>query len=380
MNQPLAAQAPARARLDSVDLLRGLVMIIMALDHVRDFFSSVQFDPTDLAKTTAPLFMTRWVTHFCAPVFCFLAGTGAFLSKRPLAEQRRFLFSRGLFLVVLELTVVHVGFFGPQYRFVPLITIWALGWSMVALGVLLYLPRAGVTAVGLAIIFLHNLLDAHHGGGLFRILHEPGPLEVPGPAKVFVGYPILPWIGVMACGYAFGPVLRSPHRRRWLFGLGSSAIALFVLMRLLNGYGDPQPWAGQPRAIFTLFSFVNTTKYPPSIDYLLMTLGPSLLALWALDSVRAGPRNPVLIFGRVPMFYYIAHLYLLQATQLAMMLLVFGHAPQTFNPRAPHEAGGGFGLVTVYAVWILAVAALYPACRWYAGLKQRSRHPLLSYI
>jgi uncharacterized membrane protein len=355
-------------------------MIIMALDHVRDFFSSAHFDPTDLTQTTAPLFVTRWVTHFCAPVFCFLAGTGASLSKKPLAEQRRFLASRGLFLLLLELTVVHVGFMGPQYRVVPLITIWALGWSMVALAGLLYLPRAAITAVALAIVFGHNLLDAHHGGALFHVLHEPGPLALPLPIRVFVGYPILPWIGVMACGYAFGPILRSPRRRRWLVGLGAGATVLFVLVRLSNGYGDPQPWSAQPRALFTLFSFVNTTKYPPSIDYLLMTLGPSLLVLAALDGVRAGARNPVLIFGRVPMFYYIAHLYLIHIAQVVVMMVVLGHIAGVFSPAEHTYPSGGFGLVGVYAIWILAVAALYPACRWYAGLKQRSRHPLFSYL
>src|SRR5215210_7614762 len=284
LGEPLAA----RVRLDAVDAVRGIVMVIMALDHVRDFFHvyAKTFDPTDPSKTWTLLFFTRWATHFCAPTFVFLAGTGAFLSTRrgkTRPELARFLLTRGLWLVLLELTLVRFGwFFNFDYHVMIAQVIWAIGWSMVALAGLVFLPTRAVAAVGLALILLHNLLDGVSADsfGSFRwlwvVLHEQNVLALRPDVFVFVAYPLVPWVGVMALGYAFGSLLtlERERRRRLLLTIGGSAVVLFVVLRAANVYGDPTPWVSQARgAWFTLLSFLNTQKYPPSLLFLLMTLG-----------------------------------------------------------------------------------------------------------
>jgi len=384
----------APARLDSVDLLRGLVMIIMALDHVRVFLhhATPLFDPTDLARTNAPLFLTRWVTHFCAPVFVFLAGTGAFLSGargKTRGELSRFLLTRGLWLVFLELTVIRLAWtFDPTYSVTPLQVIWAIGWSMVVLSALIYLPTWAVTTFGVAVIALHNLLDpltsASFGplGWLWSILHTGEPLE-PFAGRQFIPvYPLIPWVGVMAAGYGLGPVLllERERRRRLLLRLGVGLTLAFVVLRALNFYGDPRPWSLQESGLFTLFSFFNTHKYPPSLLFLLMTLGPALVALRLFDRGTGRLARPLVTFGRVPLFYYVLHLYLIQ-----MLAVVFAIA--RYGPRVGEAfAGGrlppdyGYGLSVIYAVWLGVVAALYLPCRWFAGLKRRRREAWLSYL
>jgi uncharacterized membrane protein len=381
-------------RLDSVDLLRGVVMVLMALDHVRDYFSVVRFDPADLTRTSAALFLTRWVTHFCAPAFVFLAGTSAFLSLargKPVREVSRFLAVRGLWLVVLEFTLVRWAWtFNPAYAgellFVQVI--WALGVSMIVLAALVRLPLPAVAAVGLVMIAGHNAFDgitpASLGpwGPLWTILHVPGGIPLAPDQMLYVAYPLVPWIGVMAVGYAFGPLLLrpAPGRRRTLLRLGGALTAGFVLLRAANLYGDPSPWSAQPGLARTLLSFLATTKYPPSLLFLLMTLGPMIMALALLEQVRGGAGRFLTTVGRVPLFYYVLHLYLIHAAALAVGILA-GFPPGEFiGGWLTRPADWGYALPVVYLVWAGVVLALYPACRWFAEVKARRAHTWLSYV
>jgi uncharacterized membrane protein len=350
------------ARLDSIDVLRGLVMVVMALDHVRDYFSNAKFDPTDLSRTTAAYFLTRFVTHFCAPVFVFLAGTGAFLAGERGKSRKDlsiFLLTRGLWLVLLELTVMSYGWrFDFDVHVLRALVIWAIGWSMVVLAALVWLPRAAVLVFGLSMIATHNAFDGLRGGVLWNILHVQGMVEYAPGWRLFVFYPLVPWIGVMAAGFAFGAWSGNRARIRWL-GLG--CCALFVLLRLRNGYGDPAPWSSQPGALFTLFSFVNCTKYPPSLDYLLMTLGPALVLLSFLPGTARGILKPFVVYGRVPLFYYVLHIPLIH------LLAVFARDE-------------GYGLPVVYGVWLFVVALLYFPCLKWSELKRRNKSAWLSYL
>jgi uncharacterized membrane protein len=390
---PLPARQPSRVRLDSVDMLRGLVMVIMALDHTRDYFTAVRFNPTDLTQTTAALFLTRWITHFCAPVFVFLAGTGAFLSVARGKTRRElawFLVTRGLWLVVLEVTVVRFAWaFNLDYSSGVFIqVIWALGVSMIALAALIVLPRAAITGIGLLMVLGHNLLDSVQpaafgsAGWLWTILHVQAPIALAG-YPVFVAYPLIPWIGVMALGYTFGPLLLRPEaeRRRLLLRLGGAMTLAFFVVRSLNFYGDPGPWSGQPSLLYTMLSFLNTTKYPPSLSFLLMTLGPSIMALAWFEQLRGAVARFLIVFGRVPLFFYILHLLLIHALALVVGLLLGYDARQFMVDWVQGLPGDwGFGLGVVYLMWALVVLALYPVCRWFAGVKARRRDAWLSYL
>jgi uncharacterized membrane protein len=373
-------------RLDSVDLLRGVIIALMALDHVRGFFTDFHFDPTDLTRTTAALFATRWITHFCAPGFFLLAGAGAWLSRtrgRTTADLAKYLLTRGLFLVVLDNTLVMYGwFFTVRYPFgVGVNVIAALGLSMVALAGLVFLPRGVVAGFGIGMIILHHLVDGFEPGALgglapvWWVLHGHGFFAVAG-LKAFVVYPLVPWIGVMAAGYALGPILlREPaSRRRILLSLGLACTLLFVLLRAINLYGDPTPWRQQASVMFTFLSFLGTTKYPPSLLFLLMTLGPAIAALAWLERAR-GPLTRFLItFGRVPLFFYVVHIYVVHLAALTVGPALL------FNPDGSLPEGLGLGLPAVYGIWALAVLALYPLCRWFAGFKRRRQGGWLSYL
>jgi uncharacterized membrane protein len=377
-----------------VDLLRGLVMVIMALDHVRDFFTDLRFDPTDLSQTTVLLFLTRWITHFCAPTFVFLAGAGAFLQGargKSRSELAGFLATRGLWLVVLELTVVRLGWaFDLNYAgLLWVAVIWVIGVSMVMLAGLVYLPLPVIAAFGLVMIATHNLFDGitpeslGGWGPLWTVLHVQRPIAFPGGGALFVAYPLIPWIGVMAAGYAFGSLLLRPteERRRLLLRLGLSLTAAFIVLRALNIYGDPRPWTPQPAGVLTLLSFLNTTKYPPSLAFLLMTLGPAIASLAWFERLSGPVARFLIVFGRVPLFYYVLHIFVIHVVALALGL-VAGFPPSTFlrpfflNP----PPGWGYGLPAVYAIWVAVVLALYPVCRWYAGLKARRHDAWLSYL
>ncbi|MEO5729194.1 MAG: heparan-alpha-glucosaminide N-acetyltransferase domain-containing protein [Byssovorax sp.] len=365
----------------AIDVLRGLVMVLMAIDHVRDFFSNVHFDPTDLARTTPALFVTRVITHYCAPVFCFLAGTGAYLSSKRGKSKRElssFLVTRGLWLVVLELTLVRFGWtFDPAYHFTPLQVIWALGWSMVVLALLVHLPVPLIGLTGIVIIAGHNALDGFHAGGAWwwRVLHESfSRFEVAPGHVVQVIYPLVPWIGVMAVGYAAGALLETtPEARRTrLFALGAGLTLAFVQLRAAGTYGDARAWSVEPRPLFTVFSFVSTTKYPPSLLYLLMTLGPALFLLGAFERARGPIAERLAIFGRVPMFFYLLHLPLIHGLSKIAAVARYGTRALSFGPdNVPADLG--YDLPVVYAVWAAVVLMLYPACRWFADLKRRRR-------
>jgi len=301
-----------RSRLDAIDLLRGAVMALMALDHTRDFFTDARFDPLDLSRTTPALFLTRWVTHFCAPIFVFLAGTGAFLSVRrgrTRPQRAWFLLIRGLWLVVLEFTLVHLGwFFNFEYRWLIGQVIWAIGLSMVALAGLSFLPTWTIALLGISVVVGHNALDglsAEQFGlplWLWVALVRPDPLEPWPGTRFFVAYPVLPWLGVMAVGYGFGAIwlLDRPQRRRWLLSLGVVLATAFVALRFANGYGDPNPWREWAAGWQTVLSFLDCTKYPPSLLFVLMTLGPALLLLAWFDRPVGVLGRPLVVFGRVP--------------------------------------------------------------------------------
>jgi uncharacterized membrane protein len=389
---PLRAQAP---RLVSVDVLRGLVMVIMALDHTRDFLTSVPTAPEDLAHTNAALFFTRFITHFCAPVFAFLAGTGAFLSTRrgkTIGQVSWFFLTRGLWLVFLEMTVV-----GFAWGFVPWAhagVIWCLGWSMVAMALIVWLPLGWIATLGLGLIAGHNLLDGVSSASfgrwswLWTLLHAPGPIPITAHFSLSVRYVLIPWVGVMATGFAFGSLLHRPDRRRWILTFGVWATMFFLVLRGFNFYGNGAAgmlskyshsaglWSIQPTFSLTLISFFNTLKYPPSLDYLLMTLGPSLILLGLLDRVRAtsGLSRILMVFGRVPLFYYVLHLYLIHT--LAILATLAFRQPAwnevAIADHAQRPVGYGHGLPFIYAVWILAVAILYFPSRWF--MEFRSRH------
>jgi uncharacterized membrane protein len=372
-------------------------MVLMALDHTRDFFTNVHFDPLDPTRTNLALYFTRWVTHFCAPTFVLLAGTGAFLAgsrgkgKRALAW---FLLTRGLWLVFLELTFVRFAWtFNFEVLNLSCAVIWAIGWSMVLLAFLVFLPAPVVALLGAVMIAGHNLLDGVAPAAfgrldwLWALLHVPSLVQpIPG-VYCAIPYPLVPWVGVMAVGYGLGPVLllERGRRRRWLLALGTALTLAFVAVRVVNGYGEPRPWSPQANGLRTLFSFLNCTKYPPSLDYLLMTLGPAIAALALFDR----PPGPVgrffQTYGRVPLFYYLLHLPLIHGLAVVLDLVRYGSSPyasQAFygvNPeRLPPDYG--FGLAVIYLLWIGVVLALYPACRWFADVKRRRRDAWLSYF
>jgi uncharacterized membrane protein len=382
-----------RFRLESVDVLRGVIMIFMALDHTRDFFGVTGFSPTDPAQTSVPLFFTRWITHFCAPVFFLLTGTGAYLSLRRKSrrELSQFLFTRGLWLIFLELTVFRC--FGLQFNFDYHVTflnvLWALGWAMIVLSALVHLPVSLTTAFGLALIAGHNLLDPIQSSNvIWSILHSPNFIVQNPQHSVFDGYPLLPWVGVTAAGFGLGQIYTwtSRHRRAFLLRTGLGLIAVFVILRGINVYGDPVRWSMQKSAAFTVLSFLNANKYPPSLSFVLMTLGPALVFLWVLDDRTPRFLRPALTFGRVPMFYYLLHMPLIHVIAVAVCYVRYAQVHWMFEsptigqfPITP-PPGWGFSLPIVYLIWASVVIALYPLCRWFAAVKERRNDPWLSYL
>ncbi len=412
-NVTLAAPSPATSivparpkpeRLESIDLLRGVVMILMALDHVRDFFSErLYMDPVDLKTTTPGIFLTRWVTHFCAPTFIFLAGTAAFLSGtrgKTTPELSWLLFTRGLWLAFFEVVINRMFWmFNFDLLHHGAGVFWAIGWSMVVLSLLVYLPPWFVTTFGLTMIALHNLLDGltaeqvHLPGWVWVILHSPGDgVVVHGVQKsqditFGTGYCLIPWIGVMAAGYGFGTLMqmRRTVRRPLLFALGAAVCAAFVVVRAANVYGDPSPWAEQSSPLWTALSFLNCTKYPASLLYLLMTLGPGIVFLAVFDRPVGSWAQPVITFGRVPLFFYMLHIPLIHGGAVLLDWLrfgwspLFGAGPWEVQPSAIPTTYG-VGLPAVYLIWENLLFILYPPCRWFAEVKRRRRDGWLSYL
>jgi uncharacterized membrane protein len=396
-----------KQRVNAVDLLRGVVMAFMLLDHTRDFVHSdaLNFDPSDPTRTNVLLFFTRWVTHFCAPVFVFLAGTGAFLQGargKSKAELSKFLITRGLWLILLEVTVIRViVWFNVDYHFALMLqVIWVIGVSMIILAGLIYLPLRAIAAISIAMIALHHALDpirvappspgaAGPGfwGFIWMVLHQPGVIFFTPTVHGLVLYPLIPWIGVLAAGYCFGAVYQwePERRRRFLLKLGGGMLIGFVVLRAINVYGDPSRWSVQKNAVFTLLSSLNVSKYPPSLLFLLMTLGAGILALPWFERMGQGWLSRVFItFGRVPFFFYIgqwivAHGLAILASYLAGQPLGWLFAGLLARP-APNPGNLGFSLWVVYAFWFLGLLLLYPLCRWFAEVKQRRKDWWLSYL
>ncbi len=379
--------AHAGARIGSIDILRGFVMVLMALDHVRDFFTDARFDPLDLSQTNAPLFLTRWITHFCAPTFVLLAGVSAYLTGRRCtrAELSKFLWTRGLWLVVLEVTVMSlVWTFNVRYDHgLFLQVIWAIGVSMIVLAGLIHLPLPAIAVCSVAMIFGHNLLDGIEPQSfgawapLWSLLHVSAPIP-----HAFVGYPLIPWIAVMSLGYCAGALYdMEPQRRtQWLIYFGVGSLTAFVLLRTTNVYGDPADWSLQSTTIHTLLSFVNVQKYPPSLQYLLLMLGFAFLSLAVLESARGRFSEVLRTFGRVPLFFYVLHIALAHlAAGLIALAMGYGTAMLSDDFMSIPQQWG-FGLPVVYLAWLLVVISLYPACRWFAAVKRRRDDWWLSYL
>lgn len=396
---PKPASEIKSTRIESIDLLRGLVMIIMALDHVRDYFhaDAFMYNPIDLERTNVALFFTRWFTHFCAPVFVFLAGTSAFFvgTRKGKKELSSFLLKRGLWLILLEVTIINFAwFFNVQFSLITLTVIWALGMGMVLLSAAVHLPYKLMFAIGLMLVAGHNLLDPIKIQGDsaeaigWSILHVFNGFQL-GHFFLFVGYPILPWTGVMLLGYCFGalykPSVNAELRKNILLLLGAGLILLFVIIRFINSYGDPAPWSVQQSGIFTFLSFINVSKYPPSLLYVLVTLGPAMIFLAFAEKFTGKISQYVIALGRVPMFYYILHLYLIHiigvvaalATGYQFSDMVF----TTWVTDSPNLKGYGFSLAVTYLVWIAVVLSLYPLCLWYDRYKTANRDKWwLSYL
>ncbi len=398
-------------RVDSVDFLRGLVMVIMLLDHVREYVhaDAFRFSPTDLSKTNVLLFFTRWITHFCAPTFVFLAGTSVYLQKmrgKSRAELSKFLLTRGLWLIVLEITVVRFSMvFNFDFSLLAVAeVIWVIGVSMIVLAGLIYLPVYAVAIFGVLMIALHNLFDsisippatAFAGTPppdalqiVWMFLHNPGVVPVSASAKIFVAYPLIPWIGVMAAGYALGVVYTweaERWRRKFLLQTGLALTILFIVLRAINIYGDPQIWKLQDSFAFTVLSFLNVTKYPVSLLFLLMTLGPALIVLALAENTRADNiLNRIFItFGRVPLFYFILQMFYAHGVGVLLGYLAGKDVSHLFldileqGAKAPPDAG--FSLFVVYAAWLAGLILLYPLCAWYSKIKQRRRGFPFSYL
>jgi len=372
-------QAAAEERREpGPDRLRGLVIVLMALDHVRYFFhaDALRFSPTDLTQTFPALFLTRFVTHFCAPTFALLAGVGGYLHYAKGHDQARttkFLLTRGLWLVFLDVALISPIFTQEIGKF-ALGALWAIGCGLIALSALCFLGSRAVLAIGCVILVSHDLLDEVHSASLgaigpfWNLLHEPGTLPFGIAGRV--AYPILPWIGVVAVGYGIGPLFLedAAKRKRILTTAGLAALLAFCVLRGVNQYGDPKPWSFQPILAMTALSFLNVSKYPPSLLYALVTLGPALILLPRMEKLGGAAGAILADFGRVPLFFYVAHLYAGAVVMAGFTLL--GAAPESYR----------FALPWVYLAWIALVAALYPPCRWFADLKRRSDAWWLSYL
>jgi uncharacterized membrane protein len=386
-------------RIQSIDLLRGVVMVIMALDHVRDYFhlGAMNYDPVNMDTTTPALFFTRFITHYCAPIFIFLAGTSAFLygSKKSKPELFKFLVSRGLWLIFIEIVVMNfLWWFDVSFGFINLQVIWAIGICMVLLGFLIFLPKKAILILGLLMVFGHNLLDSIVMQGtsfksvIWYLLHQQNFIPL-GSRMIAFFYPIIPWIGVMGLGYCFGSLYQSGFdnalRKKWLLRLGIGSVALFFIIRGVNIYGDPITWSVQKNTTFTVMSFFNVYKYPPSLLFLLITIGPGFLFLYFTETIKNKLTEFLLVFGRVPFFYYVLHVFLIHISAIGIHVLLGGNWRDlildanifTTNTLATY----GYSLFVVYIVWIGVVLLLYPICKKYMIYKANNRDKWwLSYL
>lgn len=388
-----------KPRVSSIDMMRGIVMVIMALDHARDFFhlGGFTYNPTDMATTTPAIFFTRFITHYCAPTFVLLAGTSIFIStqRKSKKELSLFLLSRGLWLILLEITIIRFSFlFNLYYEVTFIQVIGAIGISMVLMAGVIHLSFKAILTIGFIIVFGHNLTDGvqfpqgHWFQPVWTLLHQQGFIDVGNGRGILILYPILAWIGLMLLGYCLGKLYSKgfdeQRRQKLLMRIGLSAIALFVVLRLINIYGDPAPWSTQKNALFTFMSFLNTTKYPPSLLYILMTIGPVLMILSWMERRKFNIQF-FNVFGRVPLFYYILHFFILHAISLVLFMNKTGrslsevdfHFSKSFGGITPE---GGYSLLWVYVGWAAVVLFLYPLCKWYNQYKSTHAHWWLSYL
>ena len=403
MNQPRPYEAIGTKsyRIDSIDLLRGLVMIIMALDHTRDFFHKEGWtgDPTNLATTTPFLFFTRWITHLCAPIFVFLAGTGAWFQnlRKSKKELSLFLIKRGLWLLVVEIIIINFAFsFDVNYSFIGLQTIWSIGISMIILGLMVQLPFYVILTTGVLIVLGHNLLDYYEAGlksspgWWYDLIHRPGFYPLWGNHYLGILYPFLPWAGLMMMGYCFGKLFlkkEGHQRKKMLLWLGLAILAFFVVMRFINEYGEAAKWSAQKDSVFSFLSFMNLTKYPPSLLYMCATIGIGILFLAFFANARNGLTRFITVYGRVPFLYYVLHFFLIHLVS-ALFFLLRGHSIDEGLHPAKDEAlpkfvaaGEGYSLFWVYIIWIGIVLSLYPVCRWFSNYKQKHKEKWwLSYL
>jgi uncharacterized membrane protein len=379
-------------RITSIDFLRGTIMIIMALDHVRDYLyaGSFFYDPLDLTKTSGILFFTRWITHFCAPIFMLLAGTSAYLigQKKTKKELSVFLLKRGLWLIFLEMIVVNFGWnFNVTFPMFLFVTIWALGLSMIVLAALIHLPKKLILGICIIVVAGHNLLDDIHvaGGSLpafgWSMLHDQRFFSWH-KEILLVGYPLIPLVAIMPLGYCLGTWYTADYnmykRQRNLWILGAVCVASFIILRYTNLYGDPVKWSEQKNAFFTFLSFIKVNKYPPSLLYLLITLGPAFLFLSFTEKLKGAVVNVVSIYGRVPMFYYLIHIYVIHLVAIIVSAFLPGQDWKVWILTKPiwfttDLKGYGFSLPVAYLIWIILVIALYPLCKRYDAYKQANK-------
>lgn len=387
-------------RIVSIDLLRGLVMVLMTLDHTRAFFSNASFNPLDIEQSNIPLFFTRWITHLCAPSFIFLAGIAAYLSLqrgKTKKELARFLLIRGFWLIFLELTVVSFVWTFKIDIFMAGI-LWAIGWSMIVLAIVIQLPinSISIAIFGVMLIVGHNLFDGVQAeqlgyfGWIWGFLHER-TIFVPLPGiRFFLVYPLIPWVGVMISGYAFGNILTKTktHRLIWLRNLGWGLIFSFLVVRGINIYGDPKPWSVKSTFWKTVLSFIDCHKYPPSLAFLLITLGIAFLILYlfettyVLESKIKSFLKPLITLGRVPLFFYIIHLWVIHFSAVILAFPKYGlkaiTLPYLFSSRIPD--GYGYDLHHVYVLWLVMITILYPICNWFANYKLKNQYWWLNFL
>ncbi|HET6723227.1 MAG TPA: heparan-alpha-glucosaminide N-acetyltransferase domain-containing protein [Chitinophagaceae bacterium] len=389
-----------KKRITSVDLLRGVIMIIMALDHTREFFHSAALNsnPLDLNTTTPVLFFTRWITHICAPVFVFLSGTSAFLqsARKSKRQLSLFLITRGIWLIIAEVAIVNLIFsFDISYSAIALEVIWAIGISMVILGLVIWLPFEIILAIGLLIVLGHNALDFYERDQTtpfsagYNLVHRVGFHSLWGKHQLLILYPFLPWSGLMMLGYCLGKVLRNDnvaYRKKFLVITGISVIGLFIILRFINVYGDPFPWSQQGSAFYTFLSFINTSKYPPSLFFIAMTIGPALLLMAWWDNIQNEFTRIVSVYGRVPFFYFLTHFFIIHLFS-AVAFFMRGHtfAEDAADVSTPFikfiKEGEGVQLRYVYLIWLAVVIILYPVCKWYDNYKTRHKEKKwLSYL
>lgn len=388
-------------RIESIDILRGLVMVLMALDHVRDYFHINAFTgnyPENMESTNLVLFGTRFITHFCAPVFIFLAGTSAYLygQKRDIKQLSKFLITRGLWLIFVEIVINNLlWWFDPTFGFINLQVIWAIGICMIVLGLVIYLPKKVILFLGLLIVLGHNSLDAITREGssvtsvIWYFLHQINGIGIGDNRFLWFSYPVLPWIGVMFLGYYFGALYKTNsdaiQRKKWLMYLGVGCIMLFFIFRGFNFYADLTPWSTQTTSEKTIISFFNVTKYPPSLAFLLITLGPAFLFLNYIESIKNSITNKLLVFGRVPFFYYVLHILVIHIAAILGLLITGKDWKLMILDNDTMSSGAlngyGYSLFTVYIVWMIIVIFLYPICKAYMTYKSTHKDKWwLSYL